>query len=74
MIIVDLQNDFCTGSMAVEEAEQIVPIINDLRQMNQFHYIFRTRDWHPKNHISFQENNPGANLFETVRIKETGVD
>lgn len=34
----------------------------------------RTRDWHPKNHISFQENNQGTFLFETVRIKDTGVD
>lgn len=53
LLIIDMQNDFCAGSMAVEDSEKLVPIINDLRQRNTFHFVFRTRDWHPKDHISF---------------------
>ena len=58
--------------MAVDGAKQIIPVINKLRERNQFHYIIRTRDWHPSNHISFHENNPGTSPFETIQLKETG--
>jgi nicotinamidase/pyrazinamidase len=56
LIIVDVQNDFCEGgSLAVPDANTIIPTINNL--MNYFDYIVATKDWHPSNHKSFAVNN-----------------
>ena len=57
--------------------EEIFPIINDLRKKYKntfFDYTFRTRDWHPANHCSFQANNPGTELFQTITLPDTGVE
>jgi nicotinamidase-related amidase len=43
--------------------EEIFPVIDKLRASKKFDYTFRTRDWHPANHASFQANNPGSELF-----------
>lgn len=56
LIIVDLQNDFCTGgSLAVPKAEEIIPYINSLMEENFYDEIILTQDWHPKNHKSFAQ-------------------
>jgi nicotinamidase-related amidase len=66
LIIVDLQNDFVCGSLKVEGGVDAVRNTNSIRR--KFKHIFLTRDWHPRNHCSFHENNPGTQLFETVRL------
>ena len=56
LIIVDVQNDFLLdGSLAVPNAEEIIPILNDYIEIFQKKQgkIFATRDWHPPNHLSF---------------------
>ena len=54
LILVDIQNDFCPeGALAVNEGDQIVPIVN--RLMPEFPLVISTQDWHPVNHISFKE-------------------
>lgn len=58
--------------MAVDGAVEIIPIINRLRETSKFELIVRARDWHPKEHVSFQSNNPGSDLFEEVRLPSTG--
>ena len=58
LIIVDLQNDFCPGgSLAVSEGDQIIPVVNRLiEKFTQMgNPIFTTRDWHPRDHSSFEE-------------------
>ena len=60
LIIVDMQNDFVTGSLAVKGAEGLATkilalatkILADVKGYN-YDRIFFTRDWHPKNHVSF---------------------
>jgi nicotinamidase/pyrazinamidase len=53
LIIVDVQNDFCSGGqLPIPEGEQIIPIINFL--IPKFASIFTIQDWHPANHISFK--------------------
>lgn len=57
LIIVDVQRDFCLGgALAVPHGDEIVPVLN--RYIKKFEEagasIFATRDWHPKNHISFK--------------------
>lgn len=55
LILVDLQNDFCTGgALEVPAANEIIPIANDL--MNSFEHVIATQDWHPANHGSFAAN------------------
>jgi nicotinamidase/pyrazinamidase len=50
LIIVDVQNDFCSGgALAVKDGDQVVPVLN--RYIEAFTKaglpIFATRDWHP---------------------------
>ena len=52
LIIIDMQNDFCTdGALAVKDAETIIEPINTVQE--DFDTIILTQDWHPKEHSSF---------------------
>jgi nicotinamidase/pyrazinamidase len=52
LIVVDVQNDFCPGgSMPVADGDQVVPVLNGL--MARFSTVVLTRDWHPRDHVSF---------------------
>lgn len=50
-LIIDVQNDFCTGSLAVPNALEILPKIHTL--MGSFDALVLSQDWHPPQHISF---------------------
>ena len=53
LILVDIQNDFCPGgSLAVEEGDRIVPVVNELQK--KFDLVVATKDWHPPDHSSFE--------------------
>ena len=55
LIVVDVQNDFCTGgALAVPDGEKVVPIINSM--MDKFDTIIATQDWHPLHHCSFVDS------------------
>ncbi len=82
LLIVDLQNDFLPGgSLAVPEGDQVIPVIN--RCIDRFRavngLIVATRDWHPSDHCSFQEQggmwprhcvqqSQGARFAATLRL------
>lgn len=67
LIVIDVQNGFCPGGhLAVAEGDQIVPLINQLA--GHFVNIMITQDWHPDNHISFAENHPCKQPFETILL------
>ena len=51
LLIVDFQNDFITGSLAVPGAEDLIPIIN--KYISMFWKIVLSRDRHKKGHPSF---------------------
>jgi len=71
LIIVDLQNDFCFGNdLAVEGAEQIIGLINELQP--EFDLVVATQDWHPQNHLSFASNHPGRKPGDIIQV--SGVD
>jgi nicotinamidase/pyrazinamidase len=58
LLIVDVQNDFLPGgSLAVKHGEEVVPLLNRYIELFQAKGlpVFATRDWHPPNHCSFQE-------------------
>lgn len=69
LLIVDVQNDFCPGgALAVTEGDRTVPVINDLMVGGRFDLIVASKDWHPKDHVSFAANHPGKNVFDSITI------
>lgn len=56
LLVVDLQNDFVSGTLAVPDALSIVPVVNAWMQAfaAQGWPIVLSRDWHPANHCSFK--------------------
>jgi nicotinamidase/pyrazinamidase len=85
LIVVDMQRDFMPGgALPVPKGDKIIPIINDcIRKFRERGaLIVATRDWHPKNHISFRDrggpwpahcvqNTPGAEFV--VELPEDAV-
>ncbi len=48
LLIVDVQNDFCTGgSLAVNGSLDIIPIINQIRKQKHFNFTILSQDYHP---------------------------
>lgn len=65
LIIVDPQNDFCPGgALAVAGGDAVMPVINELRKKLNPAVVAVTQDWHPADHTSFADNNPGETLFK----------
>ena len=61
LIIVDVQNDFTTGSLATARGPEVAGTIanyigDDLAEMNHYSHIIATQDWHI---------DPGAHFSET---------
>lgn len=67
LLIIDVQYDFLPGgALAVNEGDQIIPVINELQQ--KFDFIVATQDWHPANHGSFAANHQGKNPGDFVQL------
>ena len=65
LLIIDVQNDFCPGgSLAVEEGDAVVPVIN--RIVPLFSRVVATQDWHPSDHVSFAASHPGRKPLDVV--------
>ncbi|NLV45501.1 MAG: nicotinamidase [Candidatus Hydrogenedentes bacterium] len=82
LLVVDVQNDFCSGgALAVPEGERVVRVINCMQKA--FDHIVFSRDWHPDEHCSFSyspeykdgswpthcvQDTPGAEFHGDLRI------
>lgn len=67
LIVVDVQNDFCTGgALAVPGGEKIIPAIN--RIAGKFENVVLTQDWHPEDHVSFASNHPHKRPYDTIEL------
>ncbi len=58
LIIADVQIDFLPGgALGIKDGDQIIPVLNEY--VNMFKKanakIIASRDWHPPNHMSFQQ-------------------
>jgi nicotinamidase/pyrazinamidase len=54
LLIVDVQNDFLMGgSLAVKDAEDVIPVINKL--MDKFDLVMASKDWHPTKTVHFEK-------------------
>ncbi|WP_099132440.1 MULTISPECIES: bifunctional nicotinamidase/pyrazinamidase [Xenorhabdus] len=59
LLLIDLQNDFCTGgALAVKDSDAVIEVANNVIARCQENNItvIATQDWHPANHMSFAEN------------------
>lgn len=55
LVIIDVQNDFISGTLANPfNGVEIVPVINGIR--DQFDVVVISYDWHPHHHCSFVES------------------
>ncbi|MEM4244525.1 MAG: bifunctional nicotinamidase/pyrazinamidase [Candidatus Bathyarchaeia archaeon] len=87
LIIVDVQNDFCSGgALPVPDGDQVVPVLNDyikiFKKTNA--PLVATRDWHPPNHISFKaqggpwpphciQDTEGAKFHSDLKLPDDAV-
>lgn len=46
LIVVDMQNDFVTGSLGTKEAQAIVPNIIEKIEREDYDYLYFTQDAH----------------------------
>jgi nicotinamidase/pyrazinamidase len=65
LLVIDVQNDFVYGTVAMPEAPGVIPVIN--RISGRFHRVVFTQDWHPPGHISFASRYPGARPGEWIQ-------
>ncbi|WP_407180582.1 bifunctional nicotinamidase/pyrazinamidase [Bradyrhizobium sp. STM 3562] len=67
LIVVDVQNDFCSGgALAVPGGEKVIPAIN--RMAAKFENVILTQDWHPKDHVSFASNHTHKRSFDAIEL------
>jgi nicotinamidase/pyrazinamidase len=78
LLIIDFQNDFTEGgALAVPDGDAIAPRVRELLESGDFDLVVATRDWHPADHGSFQEQGgpwpphcvqgtPGAELHASL--------
>ena len=71
LVIVDLQNDFIKGgSLEVPDGDSIVDPINNI--INNYDLILATKDWHPKDHVSFASNHQNKTVGDIITLN--GID
>ena len=77
LLVMDLQNDFISGSLSISKFKakhdgyEILSLINNLIKKQTFDVTVYTQDWHPPDHISFYENAQNRNI---VKIREVDSD
>ena len=72
-LIIDVQNDFCEGgSLAVNKSNQIIPVINQIRKDygENFECVIVTKDYHPSDHISFNDSHYLTENYENLELDE----
>lgn len=66
LVVVDVQNDFCSGgALEVRNGEDVVPVINGL--IEKFDHVVFTQDWHPVGHGSFASTH-NAQPFSALNV------
>lgn len=66
LLVVDIQNGFVDGNLAVSGSAKIIPVVNQL--IKQFDNVILTQDYHPADHISFYQNHAGKQPFDTIEL------
>lgn len=66
LLVVDVQNGFVGGNLAVANSHTIIPTIN--RLIAHFDTVILTQDYHPADHISFYQNHDGKAPFDKIEL------
>ncbi len=67
LILVDLQNDFCSGgARPVPRGDETIAIAQ--RMLPHFGTVVATQNWYPPNHGSFALNHPGTKPGEVIDL------
>ena len=67
LILIDIQNDFLSGgSLEVPKGDEIIDNVNFI--MDNYNIVVATKDWHPKDHISFASNHKNKNVGQIIKI------
>lgn len=72
LLLVDIQNDFMPGgALEVIDGDQIIPAVSHLIQL-PFETIIASKDWHPKNHVSFAATHKKhvGDILEKEQVKQ----
>ena len=75
LIAIDVQNDFISGTLALknqpakQDGEEVVSVINCLKQNVKFDLVVFTLDWHPSDHCSYHSNVKKYKIHEKSQIK-----
>lgn len=62
LLIIDVQNDFISGSLALsrcsakQDGAEVLPCINHMIENVPFDVIAYSQDWHTEDHSSFVDN------------------
>jgi len=85
LLIIDFQNDFVPGgALPVPRGDEILARVNELIDSGRFDMIVATRDWHPADHGSFEQQggpwpphcvqgSEGAELYPGLAQEKIGV-
>lgn len=87
LLVVDVQNDFFPGgALAVTHGDEIIPIVNEwiTAAKEKKIPIVASRDWHPSNHCSFQEqggpwpahcvqNTEGSEIHPSIQLPSNTI-
>jgi nicotinamidase/pyrazinamidase len=57
LLLVDVQNDFCDGALAVPSGGEVISPLNECVRIfsSRLSPVIATQDWHPAGHCSFAE-------------------
>merc|ERR1711936_1286723 len=75
LVVVDVQNDFISGSLAIancpagQNGEDVVAPINSMLDTVPFHMHCYSLDWHPSDHVSFIDNIHLRRLHQDSKIQ-----
>jgi len=72
LLVIDMQNDFITGSLPVPGAEEIVDKVEELTDSDLWYQVLYTQDWHPEDHISFFSN-LGLNKLDPTWLSQNNT-
>jgi nicotinamidase/pyrazinamidase len=65
-VVVDVQVDFTSGSMAIPGADAIIEPINETAA--RFDHVIVVTDWHPVGHVSFASAHPGTRHGDSIDV------
>lgn len=67
LLVVDMQVDFITGSLAVPDGPSVINPVREIINL-PFHARYASKDWHLPGHISFASAHPDKAVFERTTI------